>query len=210
MAERTEELRRDIEATRAHMTGTIDEIGDRVSPGRIAERRWQSVRSSGSRLAESVMGAPRSATQRAGSAVSGAQGSASDMASSAAHAVTEAPDRAKDATAGNPIAAGAVAFGLGVLIGSLAPASREEEQLAEQLVDPVKTAVTESGQELASAVKDHVQEDMAPVLEHASEAAAEVKQHAMESAQTVQGEAASAKDTVQSDVKDAASEVRPS
>ena len=208
MAERTEELRRDIEATRAHMSGTLDEIGDRVSPGRIAERQWRGVRESGSRLASTVMGAPRVATRRTGSAIGDVQSSASGAASTAAQTVAGAPDAVKEAASGNPIAAGAVAFGIGVLIGSIAPASREEERVAEQLMEPVQAAVTETGQQLAGAIKEHVQEDMAPVVEHATEAVADVKQHAAESAESVKGEAASAKDTIQSDVSDAAEDAR--
>ncbi|MCU1497065.1 MAG: hypothetical protein JWM47_1018, partial [Acidimicrobiales bacterium] len=61
MAERTEELRREIEYTREHMGSTLDAIGDRVSPGRVVERRWNRVRQSTSRLGQTVMGTPRSA-----------------------------------------------------------------------------------------------------------------------------------------------------
>jgi ElaB/YqjD/DUF883 family membrane-anchored ribosome-binding protein len=208
MAERTEELRRDIEQTRAHMSGTLDAIGDRVSPGRIVERRWQGVRDSGSRVASTVMGKPRSAAQRATSTIGDVQSSASDAASSAVHTATEAPERVKDAAAGNPLAAGAVAFGLGVLVGSLAPASPEEERVAEQLIEPVQATVSDAGHQLADAVKEHVQEDMAPVVEHAQQAVEEVKQHATESADAVRGEASSAKDTVQSGVQDAAEQAR--
>ncbi|WP_426574578.1 DUF3618 domain-containing protein [Aquihabitans sp. McL0605] len=208
MAERTEELRRDIEQTRAHMSGTLDEIGDRVSPGRIAERRWQSVRESGSRVAATVMGAPRSATQRTGSAIGDAQSSASDAASSAAQSVAEAPERVKEAASGNPIAAGAVAFGIGVLIGSLASSSPEEQRIAEQFLEPVQSELSDTGRQLASAVKEQVQEQMAPVVEHATEAAAEVKDHAVDSAETIRAEATSAKGAVESDVKDATREAR--
>ena len=193
MAERTEELRRDIEETRAHMSGTLDQIGDRVSPGRIASRRWQGVRDYGSRLTTTVMGAPRRAADKTGGAIGDAQSSASAAASSAAHAVADAPERVKETASGNPLAAGAVAFGLGMLLGSMAAPSREEERLAEQLMEPVKSELADSGRELASAVKEHVKEDMAPVVDHASAAVDEVKQHAAESAETVRSEAQTAK-----------------
>jgi hypothetical protein len=204
MAERTEELRRDIEQTRAHMSGTLDEIGDRVSPGRIAERRWQRVRDSGSRAASSVMGTPRAAGQRAGAAVGGVQSSAADAATSAAHAVGDAPERVKDAAAGNPIAAGAVAFGIGVLLGSMAPPTREEERMAEHLIDPLQSAVSDAGHQAADAVKEQVQGQLAPVVEHAHEAASEVAQHASDATTTVKDEATSATDEVRGLVRDEA------
>ena len=50
MAERTTELRRDIEETRERMTGTMDAIGDRVSPGRVVERRVNRFRQTSSRV----------------------------------------------------------------------------------------------------------------------------------------------------------------
>ena len=39
MGETAEGLRQDIEDTRSAMSGTLEAIGDRVSPGRILERR---------------------------------------------------------------------------------------------------------------------------------------------------------------------------
>ena len=46
MAERTEELRQEIEQTRDHLGGTLDAIGDRVIPGRVVERKVNKVRES--------------------------------------------------------------------------------------------------------------------------------------------------------------------
>ena len=39
MGQRAEELRQEIEGTRAELSGTLDAIGDRVSPGRTVDRR---------------------------------------------------------------------------------------------------------------------------------------------------------------------------
>ena len=47
MGQSTEELKRDIEHTRADMSGTLDAIEDRVSPSRMIQRRKN-------RVAESV------------------------------------------------------------------------------------------------------------------------------------------------------------
>ena len=49
MGQSTEELKRDIEQTRADMSGTLDAIEDRVSPSRMIQRRKN-------RVAESVHG----------------------------------------------------------------------------------------------------------------------------------------------------------
>ena len=39
MGQSTEELRRDIEATRSDMGATLDALEDRLSPGRVAQRQ---------------------------------------------------------------------------------------------------------------------------------------------------------------------------
>ena len=44
MGQSAEELRREIEETRDNLTGTVDAIGDRVSPGRIVERKTNRAR----------------------------------------------------------------------------------------------------------------------------------------------------------------------
>jgi ElaB/YqjD/DUF883 family membrane-anchored ribosome-binding protein len=208
VAERTEELKRDIEQTRDHMTGTLDAIGDRVSPGRIVERRWERMRQSTSRLSTTVMGKPRAATARAGSSMESARDSAADAASTVADAVAGAPDRVKDAAAGSPLAAGAVAFGLGVLIGSLAPATPEEEQLAGHVIEPLQQELTDVGHELAGSVKEQVQEGVQQTKDAATQAAEQVKQQASDAAGTVTEKASDAKDEVTDQGKQAVDGVK--
>ena len=57
MGQSTEELKRDIEHTRADMSGTLDAIEDRVSPGRMIQRRKNRITGSVHALRERVMGA---------------------------------------------------------------------------------------------------------------------------------------------------------
>jgi hypothetical protein len=44
MGQSPEELKQDIESTRADLGETLDAIGDRVSPGRVIERRKNRTR----------------------------------------------------------------------------------------------------------------------------------------------------------------------
>ncbi len=150
MAERTTELRHDIEDTRQRMTGTVDAIGDRVSPGRVAERRWARVRASTTRAKERVMGSPGSAGGPRSSDPGGLTGAASSAASTVRDGVSHAPDRIEQGTRGNPLAAGAVAFGVGVLVGSLAPATKEEAELVDQALEPLQAEARAIGQEVAA------------------------------------------------------------
>jgi gas vesicle protein len=226
VAERTTELRRDIEQTRDRMTGTMDAFGDRVSPGRMVERRVDRVRQTTSRMREQVMGVPRTVGS-AGSSLSSSMGDAAssvgDRATSAVSAmgdqVAQTPQRITEGTQGNPIAAGAVAFGLGVLVGSLAPPSREEQQMAEKVLpvlqDEAKAigeSVTETAREGAQQaveetravaaeaveeVKDEAQGAVEQVKDQATDAVEDVKDEAQGAVEHVEGQVHDAKDTVQ-------------
>lgn len=180
MVERADALRNDIEQTRAHLSGTVDELGDRVLPGRVAARRWDEVRGSVHRFRIRVMGAPSGSASTGGrstplgsatsSGPSGpgavlhkAEDAATGTVSSIADAASSAPERVEAATAGNPLVAGALAFGVGVLVGSIAPPSREERSAAAKVVEPVKHQLVEAGQEVAGVARSEAQ--------HAAEAA---------------------------------------
>ncbi|MCU1354912.1 MAG: hypothetical protein JWM89_330 [Acidimicrobiales bacterium] len=209
MAERTEELKRDIEQTRTHMTGTLEAIGDRVSPGRIAERRWTGVRRSTTRMTTSIMGTPRVVASKASAAGGDLLASTGGAASSTTEALGHAPEQLKGATAGNPIAAGAVAFGIGVLIGSLAPPSDAEVHVADQVVEPLQRELTDAGKQIAEVAKQQAQEGAQRTKEVATEAASDVKDSASEAASTVKEQSGSAKDEVAGEAKDAARQISP-
>ena len=83
MGQSAEELRREIDQTRRDMSGTVDAIGDRVSPGRIIERRTNKVRQGVRNVRESVMGPASDAKGRVGDGMSGAMSSVSDAAGTA-------------------------------------------------------------------------------------------------------------------------------
>ncbi len=208
MAERTEELKRDIESTRDHMGTTLDAIGDRVSPGRVVERRWNRMRQSTSRVGQSIMGAPRQAAGQVKTSIGGATDSASEGAGSLGDTLSSAPDRVQSATQGSPLAAGAVAFGLGVLLGSLAPPSQEETRLAEQVLEPLQHEAQAAAKEVAGSVKDQAQEGVEQTKAAASEAAGQVKDQAQGAAKQVSDHASQAKDEVSDQAKSSADDVR--
>lgn len=207
MAERTTELRHDIEETRARMTGTVDAIEDRVSPGRVIDRRMAGVRRASTRLRHRMMGAPRhmassagSGTRQAGERVAEAGSSAAETASSAASTmreqVAEIPERIEHGVEGNPLAVGAVAFGVGVLVGSLPPAADKEAELAGQIVEPLQEEARSMGQEVARAAKEGAQEAVGQTREAATEAMGEVQDQAKGAAGEVAGRAEQAKDEI--------------
>jgi gas vesicle protein len=124
----------------------------------------------------------------------------SERASDAREPVRQAPRRMKRRAQGYPLAAGVVAFGLGMLMSSLIPSSEKEREAASQLqenLEPVKEKATEvagetgeslkpAAQEAAQSVKTTAQEGVQSVKQEGQSAAVDVKDQAQASTETVQ------------------------
>ncbi|MFI7599820.1 DUF3618 domain-containing protein, partial [Actinoplanes sp. NPDC049681] len=123
MAEEPDRLRQEIEQTRASLTRDVDLLAEKTSPRQVAKRRWTSVK-------EKVMGTTSGATHSAAGTVQDKASQLSDKASEtasqlgdkasdAAHSVADtvrgAPQAVTQQTQGNPLAAGIIAFGVGML-----------------------------------------------------------------------------------------------
>ncbi len=182
----------DIEATRADLSRNLDELSDKVSPQRVVERRKEAARNSLSSVRDKIMGSSDSPEGNAGGAGSGLSSSASNAASSVKGSAQSAAGTLESTTTGNPLVAGAVAFGAGMLLGALLPASEKEEQVAGRLVDAAK----EHGQPLIDEAKSVGQEIGQDLGNSASEAAEKVKSQAQDSADTVKGEGQSSANEV--------------
>ena len=72
MAEDTEELKQDIEATRHNVGRDVDALTDKVSPGRIVDRRVDRARGRMNRAKDRLMGKAESAGSSATDAASAA------------------------------------------------------------------------------------------------------------------------------------------
>jgi gas vesicle protein len=121
--------------------------------------------------------------------VTSAPGSALSAASDAAGNVAST---AQDRVEGAPLAAGLVAFGTGVVLASLLPATRAEAEAAHRVVETAK----EKGQPLLDEARSAGEEVAANVKQSATEAAQQVKDSAQESAHTVTDEGQSSAETV--------------
>ena len=177
MAQSPEELKREIEQTRQDMSRDVDAISDKVSPGRIVQRRVDRTKNAVGSVRERVMGSASSGT-----------GTISDKASSVSDAVTGAPDAAMSRTQGNPLAAGVLAFAAGWLVASLLPASEAEQQAVLAVEDKVKEPVKEQLTGIAHEIKDDLQgpaqDAVQSVKESATDAAQAVKDQGAESAES--------------------------
>lgn len=190
MAEEPDRLRQQIESTRASLTRDVDLLAEKTSPTKVAQRRWTAVK-------EKVMGstehARHAASDTTSSAVSTVQDKASDLgeaasakAHDAADAVRSAPSAVASQTQGNPIAAGVIAFGVGLLAATLIPASDAERRAGQQLKEH-SGDLTEQVKGVAGDLKDEltgtVQQAAGQVKEVAQEGVQETKDQARSSAQ---------------------------
>ena len=174
MGQSTDELRRDIEDTRSDMGATIDAIEDRLSPGRVAQRQKNRISASMHTLRDRVMGTAYQLEH-----------SVSDMGDDAVGAVKRAPDAVVEKTQGAPIAAGAVAFGLGFIAAVVFPPTEPEKRAAATVMDslePAKQQLVESAKEAAEHLKEPAAQAAQEIKQAATDSASEVASTAREAA----------------------------
>ena len=192
MGKSASEVRADIEDTRRDMSVTIDAIADRTSPSRVISRRRQAMANGWRSVRESVMGRAEYADSSTGDSAHGLTDSARDRAGSLADGARQAPDKVVSQTQGNPLAAGLVAFGGGLLLASLIPPSEAEQRMAGTLreqAQPLQDELKQVGQRVAEDVKSTAQEGAEQVKQRASEAAGTVQEDVRGSAQELQNQA---------------------
>ena len=188
MSNDPEQIRREIERTRTELSDNVNALGDKVNPGSIAKRQVGRVRGAATSVKDAVLGSPTDPTD------TGAAGTVGD-------AVSNAPTAVARKAQGSPIAAGLIAFGAGLLVSSLLPASKVEQQAAEKVKDtaqPMVDDLTDTAKEVAGNLKEPAQQAIEEVKSTATDAAATVKDDATTAADDVKSQAQDSKDTVQS------------
>lgn len=173
MSTRTEELRMDIVEERRELAQSIEAIGDRVSPGRMVERRTNRVKDRLSSIRDTVMGAAPSMPSMPSMPHPGAP----SMPTMPSVSMPSMPD-VQGTTRGNPLAAGLVAFGVGALAAAIFPATRKEAEVAQAAREAVEPMAQEVGKEMAAGMQEHAKEAAEQVKAVATDGAEQVKQAA--------------------------------
>ena len=207
MSENPDAIRADIEATRARLGTNVDAVADKVTPSNIVHRQTDKVKEAVFGVKEKVMGAAdhtttkvHSATGTAGSAVGDTEARISSTLSDTGAAISDAPHKAAVKTQGNPLAAGLIAFGAGLLVSALIPPSEKEREAAEALktaAEPVTTQLTDAARDMAEGLKEPAQEAMENVKATAADAAEHVKGEGQTAVSDVKTSATDAKGHVQ-------------
>jgi gas vesicle protein len=186
------ELRQEIARIRMELDDTLDELGDHVRPRRIYERKTQRLRSRFTWMRASVMGTAKDAASGTQDGLHKMGDQVGDTMSGVADKAREAPELVAQQTRGNPLAAGLVVFGAGLVLGSLAPATAPEQRTARALGDklePVMDKARESAEELRSEVQDAAREAVQHVKDESQSAMQEVKIQAQDSAEDLKDQA---------------------
>lgn len=192
MGKSADEVRADIEDTRRDMSETIDAIADRTSPQRVIRRRRERMATGLRSMKDRVMGQADTAYGSTGGQVRSLSESAQERAGGLAEQARQAPDMVVQQTQGNPLAAGMIAFGAGLLAASLVPPSEAEQRLAGKLSEhaqPLQDEVRQAGQQVAEDLKGKAREGAEHVKSRAQDAAETVQQDARSSAEEVKAQA---------------------
>jgi ElaB/YqjD/DUF883 family membrane-anchored ribosome-binding protein len=214
-----EQLRREIEQTRAELGGDLDQLTEKVSPSSVVNRRVDAAKSKVTGVKDRVMGSAHDVKETGAAKANSAGGTvgdkASDVADSVSSTVSNAPQATLQRAQGNPLAAGIIAFGLGWLASTLIPASSAEQQAAQQLsankdklLEPLKETAKQAATEVKDELQPQVQEAVSSVQQTAQTATSEVQSHATDRAADVKDTASSAGQEVSSHAQSAAQEVK--
>ncbi len=199
MAERTDELRQDIDRKRDDIEYTVDQIQNRVSPRRVTARGTHRLRRLWIDVRDSVMGNDQTdypwegVSRRIGERVGDMTDRTTEKIDDMREGIAGAPTMVRQQTRGNPLAAGLITFGGGVLVGTLLPGTALESRTAQRL----QPALAEIADE-ASAVGKGIADD---VSSSATDAIAEVKDTARTAVEGVKDEAKGAMDRALDDEK---------
>jgi len=207
MAEEPDRLRQQIEGTRASLTRDVDLLAEKTSPTKVAQRRWTSVkekvmgsadhaRHAASDSTSSAVGTVQEKASDLGAKASDLGGAASAKAHDAADAVRSAPQAVASQAQGNPIAAGVIAFGVGLLAATLIPVSDSERRAGQQL--------KEHSSDLTDQVKDVASDLKSDLTGTVQEAAGQVKQVAQEGVQETKDQARSSAQDAKEQTRQAA------
>ena len=188
MGETSDQLKQDIEWTRAELTRDTDRLVNRADPRNAVNRKTRRMRERAQDMKDRVMGSTPSSGE--------AKEKVRRNAGQAGDAVRSAPRQVVQQTQGNPIAAGLIAFGAGLLAASLLSESKAERRAAQSLqeragevIDPAKQSIMESAESVKEGATESARGTGERLKESASEAARSTGEQAQQEARTAAEEA---------------------
>ena len=200
MTNNPDEIRRDIERTRADLSHNVNALADSANPANVARRQMDKVADGARDLKSRVFGDPHDPWDDG--AVGEAQQRVGGGVEDAKLAVQDAPRQVRRQTQGNPLAAGLIAFGLGALVGGLVPSTRAEQDWATTAKDKAEPLVEEAkamAQEAAEHLKPAAQQAADTLKDAATAAGEHVRDDAQVAADDVRSQAELSADQAKAD-----------
>lgn len=208
MVERTDQLRNDIDRRRERISRNVDAVTNRVSPRRVVARGTYGIRRRVIDLKDDLMGndtteypwqekdrgardTMEQARQRASESMSDIADMASEKVHEAQEAMADVPHMVRRQTRGNPIAAGLVAFGSGLLIASAfgpTSAERKAARAAQPVVGEAIEEAKEAGRDITEEMKDSSKRSVEEVRDEARDAGERLRSEASEAITTATDE----------------------
>lgn len=214
MGKAPDQIAAEIEQTRAELADDVDRLADKASPRRAARRGGERIRGAARSARERIMGSNSDTGSDVQEQAREAGQTAREKAGEAAEAVKSTPDQVSRRTESNPMAAGLIAFGAGLLAASLLPTSQAERRSAQRVservgdVGPVKESLSESAERIKGEASDAVKSATQEVRQTASEAARTTQEEGREQAKSVAGQARESGPTSDGDRDTGSSEQR--
>ncbi|MEU8211162.1 DUF3618 domain-containing protein [Micromonospora sp. NPDC049044] len=194
MSSDPDRIRREIETTRNELSSDVDALTDKVNPRRIAGDSVGQARGALTRAKEKMMGSSSHMGQEASQRMSHATGAVRDETRSLGQ-------QSREQAQGNPLAAGLVAFGVGLLAASLIPPSGRERQLAgrargmvSEHSDQLRQQASQVGHQMQDNLRGPAQQAAQSVRSSAQQGVSAVRDQGRSAAGQVQGETHAAAD----------------
>ena len=192
-----DEIRAEIEQTRARLSDDVDRLGESASPTNVARRQVDKVKDAAGSIKDSITD---TVMGRDDDQHNDGPGVFSDRASSAKQTLSDVPGRARYKTRGNPLAAGLIAFGAGLLVSGLIPSSQQEQEAIGRLQDkaePLKDHASQAVSELAAGLKEPAQRAVESVKDTVAQGAENVQAEGADAADDVRFQVQESKENVQ-------------
>ncbi|WP_111720471.1 DUF3618 domain-containing protein [Homoserinimonas sp. OAct 916] len=177
MSDSPDAIRADIERTQRDLGENVDALADKVDPSKIMDRQADKVKNAVGSVKDRILGTD--------------DGDNSSMTDS----VSDAKDRAVAKAQGSPLAVGLIAFGVGLVVASLFPASRVERDAAstvKEQAQPLIDEATETAKEIGEHLKEPAHDAAAAVKDAATDAVENVQATGQNAAHAVSDRAQSA------------------
>lgn len=188
MSDSPDAIRANIEKTRNEFGEDVDALADKVSPSKIVHRQTNKMKTALHSVRERVMGA-----------ADDVEDTVKDMSGSVTSGIGDVTHRAAAKAEGNPLAVGLMAFGAGLLLASLIPASEKEKQIAEDIKEeaqPLMDEAAEVAKNMGEELKEPAEEAVETVKASVGKAASHIKSDATDATETVTDSARDARDNV--------------